>query len=275
MAKILLLTYSTYNHQNVLSESIKQGLEEGGATVTHKLLQEVLPAEALQKMHAAPKPDLPTLEDVSELTEYDGFFFAFPTRYGRAPAAFSSFADRTGGLWAKGALLGKTATICTSAGSQHGGLESTALTTLPFFVHHGIVYVPLGPVAQEVGQNTEIHGASFYGAGNIANGDGSRQVSELEKTIAVKHGQHFAKITGYLAKGKASPAAPAAARALPADVAAPAAPVTNGEEQKSGYAVKQAGNTPQTASASAQTASGKKGLFNCCASPSQKHNFES
>lgn len=28
--------------------------------------------------------------------------------------------------------------------SQHGGLETTALTTIPFFVHHGIAYVPPG-----------------------------------------------------------------------------------------------------------------------------------
>lgn len=43
----------------------------------------------------------------------------------------SALFDRTGGLWAKKALQGKFSAIITSTGSQHGGLETTALTTLP------------------------------------------------------------------------------------------------------------------------------------------------
>ena len=55
-----------------------------------------------------------------------------------------SFLDATGGLWASGALAGKFAGTFFSTGTQHGGQETTALTTLPYFVHHGINYVPLG-----------------------------------------------------------------------------------------------------------------------------------
>ncbi len=76
------------------------------------------------------------------MKEYDGFLFGFPTRYGRAPAQVSAFFDRTGGLWASGALIGKFAGTFTSTASQHGGLETTHLTTIPFFVHHGMNYVP-------------------------------------------------------------------------------------------------------------------------------------
>jgi NAD(P)H dehydrogenase (quinone) len=52
--------------------------------------------------------------------------------------------DGTGSLWAKGALAGKPAGLFFSTGTQGGGQETTALTTLPFLTHHGMIYVPMG-----------------------------------------------------------------------------------------------------------------------------------
>ncbi len=40
---------------------------------------ETLPAEVLEKMHAAPKPDVPVIT-AADLPEADGFIFGFPTR---------------------------------------------------------------------------------------------------------------------------------------------------------------------------------------------------
>jgi multimeric flavodoxin WrbA len=51
-------------------------------------IPETLPAEVLEKMHAAPKPDVP-LADVKDLPNADGFLIGFPTRFG-APAAQAS-----------------------------------------------------------------------------------------------------------------------------------------------------------------------------------------
>ena len=73
-----------------------------------------------------------------DLKDFDGFLFGIPTRYGRAVGAASAFFDATGGLWATGALVGKFGGIFTSSASQHGGQETTALTTIPFLAHHGI-----------------------------------------------------------------------------------------------------------------------------------------
>ena len=35
--------------------------------------------------------------------------------------------------------------VATSAAGQHGGHETTVLTTLPFFAHHGVIFVPVRP----------------------------------------------------------------------------------------------------------------------------------
>ena len=43
-----------------------------------------------------------------------------------------------------GALLGKPAGVFTSSGTQGGGIETTALTAVTQFAHHGMVFVPTG-----------------------------------------------------------------------------------------------------------------------------------
>jgi NAD(P)H dehydrogenase (quinone) len=52
--------------------------------------------------------------------------------------------DGTGGLWAKGALVGKPAGLFFSTSTQNGGQETTALTFLTQLTHHGMPFVPLG-----------------------------------------------------------------------------------------------------------------------------------
>jgi NAD(P)H dehydrogenase (quinone) len=107
--------------------------------------------------------------------------------------------DSTGGLWMKGALVGKTGGTITSVGTQGGGQETVALSCLPFMAHQGIVFVPLGYTEPKVFGFDEIHGASPYGSGTFAGADGSRQPTALEKEIAEAHGKHFATITAKLA----------------------------------------------------------------------------
>jgi multimeric flavodoxin WrbA len=78
-----------------------------------------------------------------------------------------------------GGYHGKFGGIFVSTASQHGGIETTALTALTFFAHQGIIFVPLGYAKcfAELCTLTEVIGASPYGAGTLAGGDGSRQPS--------------------------------------------------------------------------------------------------
>jgi NAD(P)H dehydrogenase (quinone) len=94
-------------------------------------------------MHAGSslKPKYPILTP-DALKEVDGLVLGAPTRYGRVPAQVSAFFDRCGGLWATGALNGKFVTFFTSSAGQHGGQETTALTTVPWFAHMGRKFKP-------------------------------------------------------------------------------------------------------------------------------------
>lgn len=66
-------------------------------------------------------------------------------------------------------------TVCalSSTGGQHGGQETTAFTTLPFFVHHGISFVPIGYVNQGLSKIDGIHGGAPWGAASEPNDPGT------------------------------------------------------------------------------------------------------
>ncbi|KAJ1805156.1 hypothetical protein LPJ75_005394 [Coemansia sp. RSA 2598] len=198
MVKIFVITYSTYNHINTVAESVVKGLEKAGVEVGRYQIAETLSEEILAKMHAAPKPDLPIIK-ASDLPEADGYLFGFPTRYGAAPAQVKTFFDSTGQLWASQALAGKPAGFFFSTASQHGGQEVTVFTSLPILAHHGMIYVPLGYSHPHLFDNSEVVGGSAWGAGTVANGDGSRQPSQKELEIAEAQGEQFAKVATKLA----------------------------------------------------------------------------
>ncbi|KAI9321697.1 NAD(P)H:quinone oxidoreductase, type IV [Dichotomocladium elegans] len=199
--KVFIIIHTIYHHIYKLSLEIKKGLEASGVEVELYQVPETLSDEILTKMHALPKPDIPVIT-VDKLPLADGFVFGFGTRFGTMPAQVKAFLDATGQLWAKGALAGKFATTFFSTASQHGGQESTALTTVTYFAHHGIIYVPFGFAHPHLFDNSEVVGGSPYGAGTVTNGDGSRQPSEKELEVAKTQGENFGKVVATYAKGK-------------------------------------------------------------------------
>ncbi|KAK5006877.1 flavodoxin-like fold protein, partial [Cryomyces antarcticus] len=96
-------------------------------------------------MHAPPKStQYEVLHDPAVLEQYDGFLFGIPTRYGNYPAQFKAFWDKTGHQWQTGGFWGKYAGVFVSTATPGGGQESTVISAMSTFAHHGIIYVPLG-----------------------------------------------------------------------------------------------------------------------------------
>jgi NAD(P)H:quinone oxidoreductase type IV len=115
---------------------------------------------------------------VDELVNYDAIIIGSGTRYGSVVSQIRNFWEQTGALWAKGALIGKVGSVFTSSATQHGGQESTILTTWPLLAHHGLVIVGLPYSAQGQMRIDEITGGSPYGASTITGGDGKRMPSQ-------------------------------------------------------------------------------------------------
>lgn len=193
MGKILIVFYSTYGHVYSMAKAVKEGVDkvEGCEGLLYQV-PETLPKEVLQKMHAPPKPDVPTITP-DLLVDCDGIIFGFPTRYGMMAAQMKAFFDHTGGLWTSGQLTGKPCSFFVSTGTQGGGQETTIMTALTQSTHHGMIYVPIGYSAGNLMYGVdEPKGGSPWGAGCLAGPDGSRQPSETELAIAKHQGEYFA-----------------------------------------------------------------------------------
>ncbi|KAI8050459.1 flavoprotein wrbA-like protein [Syncephalis plumigaleata] len=193
-ATIYIVYYSTYYHIHKLAKAIENGASRvDGVEIKLFRVPETLPENILELIKAPAKPeDVPVIEDATQLTEADGILFGFPTRFGLLPSQIKSFFDGTGGIWASGALRGKQAGLFISTNTQHGGQETTALTTLPFFAHHGLQYVPFGYGHPGLNQTKEVSGGSPYGASAVAGVEGDSP-TKLEIEIAEAQGEYFAK----------------------------------------------------------------------------------
>ena len=198
MSKVLVLYYSSYGHIEQMAYAVAEGAREAGAEVAVKRVPELVPQDIAVKSHFKLDQAAP-IATVAELPEYDAIILGVPTRFGNMPAQMKNFLDQTGGLWFQGKLIGKVGSVFTSTATQHGGQESTILSTHTVLLHHGMVIVGLPYSYQGQMGVKELVGGSPYGASTIADGDGSRQPSENELAGARYQGRHVAQIAAKLA----------------------------------------------------------------------------
>ena len=190
MSKVLVLYYSSYGHIEAMAQAVAEGARSAGASVDVKRVPETVPQEIAQSAHFKLDQAAP-VATVAELVNYDAIIVGAPTRYGRMPGQMAAFLDQTGGLWASGALYGKLASVFSSTGTG-GGQEQTITSTWTTLAHHGMVIVPIGYAAQELFDVSQVRGGTPYGATTIAGGDGSRQPSQEELSIARYQGEYVA-----------------------------------------------------------------------------------
>lgn len=199
--RILVLYYSSYGHLEIMAQAIADGVRKVSDTeVTIKRVPELVPEEVARKSgmkldQAAPiaKPE--------ELPDYDAIIFGAPTRFGNMSAQMRNFLDQTGGLWAKGALVGKVGSVFTSTATQHGGQESTLLSFHTTLLHQGMIIVGLPYTWAGQSRIDEMTGGSPYGASTITGSDGKRMPSENELAGARFQGEHVASIARRLKQG--------------------------------------------------------------------------
>ncbi len=202
MPKVQIVFYSMYGHIYRMAEAVAEGVREAGGEVELLQVPELVPEAVLERSGAkaarAAFAHVP-LATVNHLPEADAIIFGTGTRFGNMTAQMRNFLDQTGGLWAKGALIGKVGSVFASTATQHGGQETTLTSFHTTLLHHGMVVV--GVPYSEARQTTitEISGGSPYGATTITGGDGSRLPSENELAIARFQGAHVTRIAARLA----------------------------------------------------------------------------
>jgi NAD(P)H dehydrogenase (quinone) len=198
MCKIAIIQYSMYGHIYKMAEAVADGVRDvAGCEAVIKRVPETLPDDVLAMMGAVEAQkgmaSVP-VATVDDLADADAVIFGTPTRFGNMCGQMRQFLDATGGLWMKGALVGKPASVFTSSATQHGGQESTILSFHTTLLHQGMIVIGLPySFAGQMGF-AEVTGCSPYGASTITGGQGERMPSENELAGARFQGAHVARI---------------------------------------------------------------------------------
>jgi NAD(P)H dehydrogenase (quinone) len=179
MTRVLVLYYSSYGHIEKMATAVAEGVREAGAEATIKRVLELVPEDVAKKSgfkldQAAP------IATVAELPDYDAIILG-------------------DALWQYAGTDEKLSRrVFSSTATQHGGQESTILSTHTVLLHQGMVIVGLPYSFQGQMGVKDVTGGSPYGATTISDGDGSRQPSDNELAGARFQGRHVAQIAAKL-----------------------------------------------------------------------------
>lgn len=192
--KIAIIYYSTWGHIASNAKHVLKGIKDAGGDADLYQIPETLPADILDRMKAAPKDDSIPEITIEKLLDYDAFLFGIPSRFGNMPAQWKVFWDKTGRYWTTGKLYGKPFGLFFCSGPG-GGQESVAMNAMSTFIHHGMIFIPLGynEAHQYLTNVDEVHGGSPWGAGSVVNNKNARAPSELENTLHELQGKLFFK----------------------------------------------------------------------------------
>ena len=195
---IQIVFYSMYGHIYTMAEAVAEGVRSvAGCSAELLQVPELMPDAMLEKSGAKAArtafAHIP-VATVDRLAEADAIIFGTPTRFGNMCAQMRNFLDQTGGLWMKGALVGKVGSVFASTGTQHGGQETTITSFHSTLLHQGMVIVGVPYAEARLTNMEEITGGTPYGATTLAGADGTRRPSENELAIARYQGAHVAKI---------------------------------------------------------------------------------
>src|SRR6516164_6714677 len=198
--KVQVIFYSMYGHVYRMAEAVVEGVKQvPGAEVSLYQVPDLIPDDILEKYGAKPArasfAKVP-VASVDKLPEAQAILFGTPTRFGNMAAQMRNFLDQTGQLWAKGALIGKVASVFASTATQHGGQETTITSFHSTLLHHGMVIVGVPYTCAGLTNMEAISGGSPYGATTLAATNGARQPSQNELDVARFQGKHVAEIAG-------------------------------------------------------------------------------
>ncbi len=199
--KILVLYYSMTGNVYRMAQLVADGVREAGAEAVIKTVPELIPEEAIAGNELVQKSKKEQAEvpiaAPSELGDYDAVIVGTPTRFGNMAAQMRNLWDQTGGLWMEGKLIGKPVGAFCSTASMHGGQETTLVSMMLTFLHHGMVVVGVPYSLPELLQ-TEA-GGTPYGPSHVSGQPATKPITDEEAVICRALGKRVAEIAAKLA----------------------------------------------------------------------------
>lgn len=188
MTKILVLYYSSEGSTRKLAQLIARGIEEQGCESALRTVPRI--STTVETSESAIPEQGDCYATLQDLVECDGLAFGSPTRFGNMASPLKYFIDQTSELWMSGKLAGKPVTFFSSSSSLHGGQESTLLTMMIPFLHHGMLISGI-PYSETQLLHTKT-GGTPYGVTHWAGSDNNNTISNSEKDLAISQGKRIA-----------------------------------------------------------------------------------
>lgn len=197
MQEILVLYYSRYGAVKEMARLIAQGIDS-----VDGMSARIRTVPAVSPNHTATAPEIPEegapYATFDDLTQCVGMAVGSPTRFGNMAAPLKHFLDGTSGLWLAGKLVNKPVCFFTSTASLHGGQESTLLSMMNPFIHHGAIIVGI-PYTEKTLVTTTT-GGTPYGASHLAGPESKNPISSDESILCIALGKRIATISKQMVK---------------------------------------------------------------------------
>lgn len=195
---VSIFFYSSFGHMYRMAEAAAEGARQVvGAEVKMFRVPETVPRDILERtgtLEAQRAFAHVPVARVEDLAEADAIILGVPTRFGNMCGQMRQFLDSTLQLWLDRSLEGKIGSVMSSTATQHGGQETTIISTHFTMLHQGMIIVGLPYSFEGQSRVDEITGGSPYGATTISASDGSRLPSDNELEAARFQGCRVAEI---------------------------------------------------------------------------------
>lgn len=186
--KVLIIYYSAGGTTAQLAHLIARGIENQGCESIIRRVPRV--SDETQASTDAIPDDGDLYASKKDLENCDGLVIGSPTRFGNMAAPLKYFIDQTSEIWMNGKLANKPVSFFTSASSLHGGHESTLLSMMLPFLHHGMLICGL-PYSETALLHTQ-SGGTPYGVTHWNGSENNFEISPEEKSLALAQGKRIA-----------------------------------------------------------------------------------
>jgi len=195
---ILVVFYSMTGNVAKLAKAVADGASGVRDTdVRIRQVEELIPKDKWNDGVKKVKEELKNIPiaTMDDLAWADGIAFGTPTRYGNMSAQMKEYIDQTGGLWLKGALENKVAGVFTSTSTQHGGQETTIITSMVPLFHLGMIVIGIPYSEQRLFTMDTVTGGSPYGASSVSGPMADRAPTAIDLEIAKTLGRRIAEVS--------------------------------------------------------------------------------
>lgn len=190
MDYLLVLYYSSGGTTKQLAQLIARGIEQQGVEAMLRTVPRVSANSEASEQAIPAEGDCYATQQ--ELANCLGLAVGSPTRFGNMAAPLKYFIDQSSDIWMNGLLAGKPASFFSSTSSMHGGQESTLLSMMLPFLHHGMLISGL-PYSETSLLHSET-GGTPYGVTHWSGHNNDKPISQTEKDLALAQGKRLANL---------------------------------------------------------------------------------